>query len=95
MPTICPNCLRPVRAGAKYCGFCGTNLNPTAQDDSPAVVAATLQGEVVPANPAASPDVKPGGRKTRRTVLMVIILLLCIVLLVAFLAYYLRMIGRL
>ncbi len=27
MHTICPNCLRPVRAGAKYCGYCGTQLN--------------------------------------------------------------------
>ncbi len=93
MPTICPNCLRPVRAGAKYCGFCGTNLNPTAHDATPAVVAATLQGEAAHENTAASPQTKPSGGKTRRSALMIIILLLCIVLLVAFLAYYLRLIG--
>jgi hypothetical protein len=93
MPTICPNCLRPVRVGAKYCGFCGTNLNPTAQDAGPAVVPATLEGEPALENLTAPPQTKPRGGKTRRTVLMVIILLLCIVLLVAFSAYYLRLIG--
>jgi hypothetical protein len=28
MSTICPNCSRPQRKDAKYCGFCGANLTP-------------------------------------------------------------------
>lgn len=26
MTTLCPNCSRPARKDALYCGFCGTNL---------------------------------------------------------------------
>jgi len=30
MSTICPNCSRPQRKDAKYCGFCGASLTPAA-----------------------------------------------------------------
>lgn len=30
MSTICPNCSRPQRKDAKYCGFCGASLTPPA-----------------------------------------------------------------
>jgi uncharacterized membrane protein YvbJ len=31
MSSTCPNCNHPVRKGAKYCGFCGTNLTSSAE----------------------------------------------------------------
>ncbi len=37
MPKICPNCLRPVRSGVNYCGYCGASLVPTPQDPAPTV----------------------------------------------------------
>jgi hypothetical protein len=30
MTTICPNCSRPQRKEAKFCGFCGASLAPAA-----------------------------------------------------------------
>jgi hypothetical protein len=80
-----------VRSGAKFCGFCGSNLNPAAQGD-PAVLPAALEGEAVQEKTAAPSQTKPSGGKVRRTVLMVIITLLCIVLLIAFSVYYLQLI---
>ncbi len=92
MPTICPNCLRPLRSGAKYCGYCGSNLNPTAQSNS-APMSAVLEGTTVQQEPPASPQAKSSGGKGRRTVLIILIILLCLVLLAAFSMYYLRLIG--
>jgi hypothetical protein len=31
MSTICPNCSRPQRKDAKYCGFCGASLTPAKE----------------------------------------------------------------
>ena len=31
MSTICPNCTRPQRKDAKYCGFCGASLTSVAE----------------------------------------------------------------
>jgi hypothetical protein len=92
MPTICPNCLRPVRPDAKYCGYCGNSLIPGAQDDGPTELATALDSESVKELPEFKPEIKPSGSKVRRAVLMVIIILLCLVLLVAFSAYYLQII---
>jgi hypothetical protein len=88
MPTICPNCLHSVRTDAKYCGFCGTNLNPTAHDDAVVAIAAPLESENLIDNPSAQKQLKPKGSKARRVVLIVLIVLLCLVLLVAFLLHY-------
>ena len=51
MPNTCPNCQRPVRTGAKFCGFCGTRLTPV--NASPGT----------PPTPAgsAAPDAGPSG----------------------------------
>jgi hypothetical protein len=92
MSTICPNCLRPVRADAKFCGFCGNNLNPTAHDDGPVALSVALESGNVKVNSTAQPQAKPSGGKTRRRLLMVIIVLLCLVLLIAFSAYYLQLV---
>lgn len=95
MSTICPNCLRPVRSEARFCGYCGTNLNPAALDE----VSAALP----PAQPQASeavndavlppPRSRPDGEKIRRTVLIVIVILLILVLMAAFLIQYWPAIG--
>ena len=92
MPTICPNCLRPLRSGAKYCGYCGSNLNPAAPSDS-ASMSAVLEGNAVQQKPPDSPQARSSGGKGRRTLLIILIILLCLVLLAAFSVYYLRLIG--
>jgi fatty acid desaturase len=88
MPTICPNCLRPVRPDAKYCGYCGTNLNPNAHDDPAAVQASYQEAEVNEDNSTKLTRSKSKGGKIRRIVLIVVIILLCLVLLTAFLIHY-------
>lgn len=35
MSKICPNCMHTVRAGANYCGYCGTILVPSPQNPAP------------------------------------------------------------
>jgi len=88
MPIICPNCLRPVRPDAKYCGFCGNNLNPTARDDTAVAKASPQEGKVTEENPTTRTQLIPKGRKVRRVVLIVLIILMCLVLLMAFLVHY-------
>ncbi len=93
MPTICPNCLRPVRADAKYCGYCGSTLDPISQDAASAV---SLASSTLPADGETSgPRAQPGrkSRNLRRTLLIVIIILLCLVLLFGFFMHYLSVIG--
>lgn len=92
MPTICPNCLRPVRTDAKFCGYCGNSLMPAEPSDGPVALTAALDSESVQEFPPFKPQTKPSGGKVRRTVLMVIIVLLCLVLLVAFSVYYFQLI---
>jgi hypothetical protein len=90
MPKICPNCLRLVRTGANYCGFCGTSLNPPALDDTEGVLSLEAEGagtdEIV--NEAAVTEAAPKSSRIRRTILIVIIILLCLVLLTAFVVHY-------
>jgi zinc-ribbon domain len=92
MPTICPNCLRPVRADAKFCGYCGSGLALNSHDDGPEQMTATIDKASFTKEPVYKPQPKPKGAKARRTVLMVIIILLCLVLLLAFSVYYFQLI---
>ncbi len=88
MPTICPNCLRPVRAEARYCGYCGSNLNPAALDEASADLtiletnADSSQGKKPKAKTKAAPGV------IRRRILIAIVILLCLVLLATFVIHY-------
>ncbi len=92
MTTICPNCLRLVRNGASYCGFCGAELNPTGTANKAAVLTvqpvSEVENEIV--NESGETKVKPKskGSRARRVVLIVIIVLLFIVMLAAFLVRY-------
>jgi len=87
MHTICPNCLRPVRAGAKYCGFCGTSLSSNGEGN--ARVTAALQSNV-------DTDLKSKGSKlpgptyesASRSVAVTAIILLFLVIIVALIIRY-------
>lgn len=88
MPTICPNCLHPVRTDAKYCGFCGINLKPSAHDEAVVATALPQESEVTKEYPTTLQQIKPKGRKIRRIVLIILIILLFLVMLAAFLLHY-------
>jgi len=95
MPTICPNCLRLVRTGANYCGFCGTNLVPPAPVDHSGPLAVELETtEQELANEARTAQPVARGGNARRTILILIIILLCLVLVAAFVAHFWSAIGQ-
>jgi hypothetical protein len=93
MPTICPNCLRPVRIDAKYCGFCGTNLKPTPKDETAVAITTPEKSEATIENPTTVKQIQPKGSKIRRIVLIILIILLCLVLLMAFSLHYWPVLG--
>jgi hypothetical protein len=83
MAKICPNCLRPVRSGANYCGYCGTILVPTPQDPAP-TVKSSHKGKakaMVSMPPRSKKSAKLG--KSGRSWLKVPITLLILVILAA------------
>lgn len=88
MPTICPNCLRPVRTEAKYCGFCGSNLKPNTKGESVVAVTPPQEDESSIEYQVTQKQRKITGRKIRRFVLILLVVLLCVVLLIAFLLHY-------
>lgn len=88
MPTICPNCLRPVRTDAKYCGYCGTNLVPSAREEILSIPVSRTQQSARDENTGIEDVYKSRGGKGRRVVLVLLIVLLCLVLLYAFLTHY-------
>jgi hypothetical protein len=89
MPTICPNCLHPLRTNAKYCGYCGTSLIPNARADAITLQASPQQGDMINENTTSPAQSRPKNKKNiRRIVLIVLIILLCLVLLAAFVVHY-------
>jgi RNA polymerase subunit RPABC4/transcription elongation factor Spt4 len=95
MPTICPNCLRLVRSGATYCGFCGTNLiPPTPAEDGEALVVELASAEDELARETQAAKTTSRGSKVRRMVLILIIILLCLVLVAAFVVHYWSVINQ-
>jgi len=87
MPTICPNCLRPVRTGAKYCGFCGTNLFLTAKDES-AVLPVSQEKAGINEKSKKQKQAKPKRFKTSQVVSIISIILLLLVIVVALIVRY-------
>lgn len=83
MSKICPNCLRPVRTGAYYCGYCGTSLIPTPRDSTLTSQSSAKQGDKVLSK--ASKKVKRVSKNARagRSWLKVPITLLILVILAA------------
>ncbi|OGN94345.1 MAG: hypothetical protein A2Y88_01085 [Chloroflexi bacterium RBG_13_48_10] len=89
MPTICPNCLHPLRTNAKFCGYCGTSLIPNTRADAITLQASPQEVDTIKENTSPPAQSKPKSKKNiRRIVLIVLIILLCLVLLVAFLVHY-------
>ncbi len=89
MPTICPNCLHPLRTNAKFCGYCGTSLIPNTRADAMTLQASAQEVDMNDENTSPPEQSRPKGKKNiRRIVLIVLIILLCLVLLVAFLVHY-------
>lgn len=82
MPTICPNCLRPVRTNAKYCGFCGTSLISAAEVES--VTAPALQNETeLNLNSKQKKPPKSNQGKTSQVVTIIAFILLFLVIILA------------
>jgi hypothetical protein len=83
MSKICPNCLRPVRTGANYCGFCGTSLIPATRNVSAAepFISQNNAGANVRTIPNAQPN--PKRSKTRRPWVITPIILLFLVIILA------------
>lgn len=79
MSKICPNCLRPVRTGANYCGYCGTSLVPTPRETTPTMKSIS-KGQA-----KASKKIKrmPKSGKASRSWLKVPVTLLILVILAA------------
>lgn len=86
MPAICPNCLRPVRADAKFCGFCGTSFATAKVVE--AIPLESLDEAIMEEIPAAPEQPKPTRKQVRRTVLILVIVLLCLVLVAAFVVHF-------
>ncbi len=94
MSSICPNCNRPVRKSARFCGYCGADLNANnrkAQNIEP-----SLQADAV--NQAASPK----GKKTKRkrsmaccVVWYLLVFILCLAIIVTLTLYYWQYINPL
>ncbi len=83
MSKICPNCLRPVRTGANFCGYCGSNLIPVTSSTSSSAQPA-LQ-DYVDTNLKSTPSERPNHirNKARRPWVLTPIIFLCLVILLA------------
>ena len=87
MSATCPNCHRPVRAGAKYCGFCGTSLSSAGEVDA---LASTTLPEQVDLDLDTKSGRLPGPKydKTSQTVALTAIILLFLVIIVSLFIRY-------
>lgn len=89
MSKICPNCLRPVRTGANYCGYCGTSLVPTPRDATPAVKSVGKGGsKTVAMAPKKVMRVSKGGKAGRSWLKVPITLLILVILAALALRYW-------
>ncbi len=82
MATVCPNCSHPIRPGARYCGFCGTDLRPKPAKTGLDAFPEMLEGSEA-ASAGAGIKPRPGRAQVRRTILLVLTLLLFLTLLAA------------
>ena len=86
MTTTCPNCSHTLRTGAKFCGFCGTDLESFAVAAS---APASLQDESVASpNAKKQKNVTTTRRDPWRTVSIIGIVLLVLVIVSALFIQY-------
>ncbi len=81
MSKTCPNCLRPVRMGVNYCGYCGTSLVPTPQDPAPTVrSSAKSKAEKAARSPGKAKHIARNGKFGRMWVRIPITLMVVVIL---------------
>jgi polyferredoxin len=87
MSTLCPNCSRPSRKGAQYCGFCGTNLKSPGRVELTAAVALS---EKELSNIASKPQKQTKTKKkdAGRTAAIIAIIILFLIIFLALLGQY-------
>jgi len=83
MSKICPNCLRPVRTGANYCGFCGASLIPASRNVSTAAQFILQNNTGADVSSATNVQPNPKRNKTRRPWVITPIILLFLVIILA------------
>lgn len=83
MSKICPNCMRPVRAGANYCGYCGTSLVPTPRNPSPGTQSFAKESANLKENTSPRKQQLTKSNHSRRAWIRIPIFLLIVVLLLA------------
>ena len=84
MPTICPKCSHPVRTGAQYCGFCGSNLN-SIESVEPAIL---HEKDLTTQNSRPQELPKAKKRDIGRTMAVISIFVLILVIALALLIQY-------
>jgi hypothetical protein len=81
MSKICPNCLRPVRSGVNYCGYCGTSLVPTPHDPAPTEpTSSKVKADAVSKPVTKAKHVKKTGRIGRSWIKVPITMLVMVIL---------------
>lgn len=87
MSTTCPNCNHPVRKDARYCGFCGTDLMPTAEV-KPTAPPAKPEKTAANQTSIAQKKSKPKRFQTSQVVTFVAIILLFLVIFLSVVCRY-------
>jgi len=80
MSTICPNCQHPIRAGAKYCGFCGVALNLPGEADTAASITTQEQADIKLNSRSVNKPGSPASRSGREVSFVAIILLFLVII---------------
>ena len=87
MSTTCPNCNHSVRKDARYCGYCGADLNPPVMPP-PVIVPARAEKSPASQNLKTQIAAKPKRFQTSQVVTMVAIFLLFLVVILAIVCRY-------
>lgn len=88
MSTICPNCQHPVRAGAKYCGFCGVALNLPGSVDAAASITIQEQADTKLNSTSVNKPGSLAGRSGREVSFVAIILLFLVIIVALVIRYW-------
>jgi hypothetical protein len=94
MASTCPNCSRPVRKSARFCGYCGADLNASKsprKNDEPA-----LQDDATK-QPGSLNGKSPKRKRSRACcgIWYFLVLILCLAIIVTLILYYWQYINPL